>query len=93
MVVPEPPHYFFLRATAAVRARRRFAELSVRGRPQTLAQVLADMEARDRADSTRADSPLVDDGTYTRVDTSALSVEEVVDRVLSALGRDVPPPG
>ena len=92
-VVPETPHKFFLTATVEVRARRRFAELSARGAPQTFAQVLSDMEARDHADSTRADSPLRDDGTYTRIDTSALSVEEVVDRVVSAVGRGVQPPG
>jgi cytidylate kinase len=76
-----------------VRARRRFAELQEKGSPQTFAQVLADMEARDRADSTRADSPLTDDGTYTRLDTSALSIEEVVDRILAAVGRPPQPPG
>ncbi|HMA29681.1 MAG TPA: (d)CMP kinase [Thermoanaerobaculia bacterium] len=92
-VVPETPHKFFLTASPDVRARRRFEELSARGAPQTFAQVLADMEARDRADSTRADSPLVDDGTYTRIDTSALSVEEVVDRLLATVRRGGPPPG
>jgi len=73
--------------------RRRFAELSARGAPQTFAQVLSEMEARDHADSTRADSPLRDDGTYACIDTSSLSVEEVADRVLSAVGQGVPPPG
>ncbi len=92
-VVPETPHKFFLTASPEVRARRRFEELSAKGSPQTFDQVLADMEARDHADSTRADSPLHDDGTYTRIDTSALPVEEVVDRVLSAVGGRVPPPG
>lgn len=92
-VVPETPHKFFLTASAEVRARRRFAELSARGAPQTFAEVLSEMQARDHADSTRADSPLTDDGTYTRIDTSALSVDEVVDRVLSGVGRGVPPAG
>ncbi len=92
-VVPETPHKIFLMASAEVRARRRFAELQEKGSPQTFAQVLADMEARDRADSTRADSPLTDDGTYTRLDTSALSIEEVVDRILAAVGRPPQPPG
>ena len=92
-VVPETPHSFFLTASAEVRARRRFAELSARGASQTFAQVLSEMEARDHADSTRTDSPLTDDGTYTRIDTSALSVEEVVGRVLAGVGRGVPPAG
>jgi cytidylate kinase len=93
VVVPETPHKFFLTASAEVRARRRFVELSARGSPQSLAEVLSEMVARDRADSTRADSPLTDDGTYTRIDTSALSVEAVVERVLSAVGGPSAPPG
>ena len=92
-VVPETPHKFFLTAPAAVRAQRRFAELSARNSPQTYEQVLAEMEARDHADATRADSPLRNDGTYTLLDTSALTVDEVVDRVLSAVGRPVPSAG
>ncbi|MEO8585252.1 MAG: (d)CMP kinase [Acidobacteriota bacterium] len=92
-VVPETPHKFFLTAPPAVRARRRFEELSGKNSLETYEQVLADMEARDHADATRADSPLTDDGTYVRLDTSALSVEQVVDRLLSAVGRPVPPAG
>lgn len=92
-VVPETPHKFFLTASPAVRARRRFAELSAKSSPQTYEQVLADMEARDHADATRAESPLTDDGTYTRLDTAALSVEEVVELILSAVRQPVPPPG
>jgi CMP/dCMP kinase len=92
-VVPETPHKIFLTASAEVRARRRFVELQAKGSPQTFAQVLADMEVRDHADSTRADSPLTDDGTYTRLDTSALSIEEVVVRILAAVGRPPQPPG
>jgi cytidylate kinase len=91
-VVPETPHKFFLTASADVRARRRFSELSAKGSPHTFAEVLSDMQARDHADSTRVDSPLRDDGTYARIDTSELSVEEVVDLVLSAV-RAGPPPG
>ena len=65
-VVPETKHKFFLTATPEVRATRRFAELSARGPSQTYEQVLADLTSRDHADSTRADSPLTDDGTYVR---------------------------
>jgi cytidylate kinase len=92
-VVPETPHKFFLTASPAVRARRRFVELSAKDSRQTYDQVLADMEARDHADATRTDSPLTDDGTYARLDTSTLSVEQVVDSLLSAVGRPVPPAG
>jgi cytidylate kinase len=92
-VVPETPYKIFLTASAEVRAQRRFAELQAKNSAQTFEQVLADMKARDHADSTRADSPLTDDGTYTRLDTSALSIEEVVNRILAAVGRPPQPPG
>jgi cytidylate kinase len=92
-VVPESKHKFFLTATPEVRARRRFAELSAKGSPQTYETVLSEMTARDHADSTRADSPLTDDGTYVRVDTSGLTAEEVVERILEAVERAAKPPG
>ena len=45
------------------------------------------MVARDHADSTRADSPLTDDGTYVRVDTSELTAEQVVERLLETVEK------
>lgn len=86
-VVPETRHKFFLTASADVRARRRHAELAAKGSAQPFEQVLAEMLSRDHADSTRADSPLVDDGTYVRVDTSDLTADEVVGRLLETVGR------
>ena len=43
--------------------------------------------ARDHADSTRADSPLTDDGSYVRVDTSELTAEQVVERLLATVEK------
>lgn len=80
-VVPEATAKFFLTARPEVRARRRFDELVRKGTPQELAAVRAEMDARDVADSTRADSPLSCDETYVVVDTSDLGAEEVVDRL------------
>lgn len=81
-VVPEATAKFFLTARPEVRARRRFEELVRKGTPQDLDAVSAEMEARDRADATRADSPLSFDETYEVVDTSDLTAEEVVGRLL-----------
>jgi cytidylate kinase len=86
-VVPETKLKFFLTATPEVRAKRRHDELAARGSTHTFDEVLRDMLARDHADSTRADSPLTDDGTYIRVDTSDLTADEVVDRVLQTVGK------
>jgi cytidylate kinase len=86
-VVPETKHKFFLTATPEVRAKRRHDELAARGSTHTFDEVLADMVARDHADSTRADSPLTDDGTYIRIDTSGLTADQVVDRVLETVEK------
>ena len=85
-VVPETRHKFFLTARSEVRARRRTLELEAKGTPQPFEKVLAEMEARDRADSTRADSPLAHDGSYLLVDTSEMSVDEVVEAILRRIG-------
>ena len=80
-VVPEATAKFFLTARPEVRARRRYEELVRKGTPQELAAVRTEMEARDEADSSRADSPLSCDETYVVVDTSDLSAGEVVERL------------
>ena len=80
-VFPDTPHKFFLTAPVEVRAERRAAELAARGTPQPLHVVREEIESRDRADSTRADSPLTLDGRYVVVDTGRRSVVEVVDEL------------
>ena len=81
-VVPETQHKFFLTARPEVRATRRTLELAARGSPEPFEKVLAEMEARDRADATRTDSPLTHDETYVVIDTSDLGVDEVVEALL-----------
>ena len=80
-VFPGTPHKFFLTAPVEVRAERRAAELAARGTPQPLEVVRAEIESRDRADSTRADSPLTFDDSYVVVDSGRRSVEGVVDEL------------
>ena len=80
-VFPDTPHKFFLTAPLDVRAERRERELSERGTPQSLDEVRAEIERRDHADSTRTDSPLTVDETYTVVDTGRRSLGEIVDEL------------
>jgi cytidylate kinase len=87
-VFPETPHKFFLTARAGVRAGRRYDELKAKGVPADLATVLAETEARDQQDSTRADSPLTFDDSYTVVDTSDLTIDEVVQRIVERVRRE-----
>jgi cytidylate kinase len=80
-VFPDTPNKFFLTAPLDVRAERRERELSERGTPQSLDEVRAEIERRDYADSTRTDSPLTVDETYTLVDTGRRSIGEIVDEL------------
>ena len=84
-VFPETPHKFFLTASPVVRARRRYDELTAKGEPVVFDEVLADSARRDEQDSSRADSPLTWDDSYTVLDTSGMSIEDVVAAIVSTV--------
>ncbi len=84
-VFPGTRHKFFLTARPEVRAERRYRELMARGQAVDFDRVLADTIQRDTQDSTRADSPLTYDASYTVVDTSDLTIPEVVSRIVEAV--------
>lgn len=84
-VFPETPHKFFLNARPEVRAQRRYAELIAKGQDADYDTVLADCLRRDTQDSTRADSPLTFDESYTVIDTSDLSIPEVVAGIVGSV--------
>jgi cytidylate kinase len=83
VVFPETPHKFFLSARPEVRAKRRYEELRAKGAEVDYDDTLAETIKRDRQDSTRADSPLKADDSYTMIDTSDLSVEQVVAKIVA----------
>lgn len=83
-VFPETPHKFFLTASPEVRASRRHRELVARGAPADYATVL-ESRRRDAQDSSRADSPLTHDDSYLILDTSELTIEEVVRAIVTAV--------
>lgn len=88
-VFPDAELKVYLTASPAVRARRRGADPSGAGVGEgavvDLAAVEADLARRDLADSSRAASPLAQAADAVVVDTSDLTVAQVVDRVLAAL--------
>ena len=86
VVFPETPWKFFLTAKDEVRAARRVADLEKQGKPAVFDRILEEQKARDAADSSRADSPLVCDDRYVRIDTDALSIDQVVEKILSTVG-------
>ncbi|GAC1437120.1 MAG: (d)CMP kinase [Thermoanaerobaculia bacterium] len=81
-VFPASPYKFFLTATPRVRAERRYRELLAKGSSVSFESVLAEATARDEQDSTRAESPLRYDETYTVIDTSSLTTAQVVERIV-----------
>ena len=85
VVLPEAEVKIFLTASAEERARRRWEELRGRGREADLQHVLADIEARDARDTTRADSPLKPAPDAVHVDTDGLTIEQVVAKVLAVV--------
>ena len=50
-------------------------------------QVRDEITRRDRRDTTRADSPLTRDPSYTYIDASDLGIDEVVDRMAAAIAQ------
>lgn len=87
VIFPEAPLKFYLDAAADVRARRRQAELTALGVTAGLGETRAQIEGRDMRDATRAAAPLrVADDAVT-IDSTDLTLEQVVERML-ALARE-----
>jgi len=77
----------FLTATPEERARRRYKQLKEKGLSVNLAALSAEIAERDRRDTTRPVAPLVAVPEAIIVDSTALSIEAVVGRVI-ALARE-----
>jgi cytidylate kinase len=89
-VLPDAPFKFFLTASLAARAARRQLELRERGFVVDLADLAEEILLRDRLDTTRAVAPLKQAPDARLIDTTDLSVDEVVDRILAVVqGRGV----
>ena len=72
----------FLTASSAVRAERRYKQLISKGNHANLAQILADIEARDARDMQRSAAPLRQCADATLLDTSHLTIDQAVAAVL-----------
>jgi len=74
---------FFLTATVAERARRRYAELQAKGEKVNLQRIEKDIEQRDKRDRDRAVGPLKPAADAIIVDTTDLTIEQVVQKLLA----------
>lgn len=81
-VLVDAPVKAFLTASAKVRAQRRYDQDMAAGRDADFATVLADVQRRDELDSTRAVSPLRPAKDAVIIDTSELSLAEVIGRLV-----------
>ena len=85
VVFPEADIKFFLTAQPPARAARRFKEERLRERDVTFEETLTDINARDRRDSTREDSPLAIADQAVVIDSTESSIEEVYERMMTAI--------
>ena len=86
VVFPTADVKFFLDATSKIRALRRYQEREPNS-DQTFTEVERDMQRRDSNDSTRSLAPLKPADDAIRIDSSNLSVQEVVELMLSHIAQ------
>jgi CMP/dCMP kinase len=82
VVFPDAALKIFLTATVAVRAERRHKQLNDKGIHANLAALSRDLEERDQRDAARAVAPLKPAAGAVLLDSSALTIDQVVDKVL-----------
>ncbi|MBQ8117785.1 MAG: (d)CMP kinase [Lachnospiraceae bacterium] len=86
-VLPNAQVKIYLTASSEVRAKRRYDELTAKGESCDLAKIKADIEERDYRDMHREHSPLKQADDAVLVDTSDMTVEEVIEHILSMCRR------
>ena len=82
VVLPDADVKVYLTASVETRAKRRFLELQEKGEPTDLAKIAADIEDRDYRDMHRDISPLRQAEDATLVDSSDMTIDQVVERIL-----------
>lgn len=78
---------FYLTASAEERARRRWKELCEKGEEKEFSEILADIEQRDYNDMHRKLNPLQQAEDAILVDSTEMTIEEVVDTIYNAITR------
>ncbi len=83
VVFPNAQVKIFLNADIHERARRRYEELRVKGCLSTFEEVKKELEERDYRDKTRDDAPLIQAKDAIAIDTTDMSVGEVIEKIVS----------
>lgn len=87
VIAPEAEVKLFVVASVPARAERRFKEMQDQGRDVSLAEIAADLEARDARDRTRTEAPLVAAQDAVLLDTSDLGPVEAIAKAIRIAER------
>lgn len=82
-ILPDADVKIYLTASSLTRARRRYLEYQEKGEPCDLAEIQKTIEERDQRDMTRESSPLCQAEDAVLVDSSELTIDETVEKILS----------
>ena len=85
-VLPHADVKVYLTASVETRAKRRYQELQEKGEDCNLEEIAHDIEERDRRDMTREIAPLKQAEDAVLVDTSDMTIEQVIDRIVALIG-------
>lgn len=85
-VFPQAQVKIFLTASAAARAERRYNQLAEKGVAVDMAELINDIEARDERDTNRSSSPLKPAEDAYILDSTSLSIEQVLEEILARVG-------
>ena len=84
-IFPEAENKFFLDASLEERARRRYEELKTQSTDITIESTMADIKKRDMRDSSRKNSPLKKTADMIQIDSTNMSIKEVVATIIENL--------
>jgi len=89
VVFPNAEYKFFLVADIHERAMRRKKEMDAKGEVVSLEELTTEMEGRDRKDSNRKHSPLKKAEDAVEIDTTGISIEEQVGRIVEIVNKTI----
>ena len=86
-VLPDADYKFYITASVDVRADRRFKELALKGHKVDFVELRKEIEQRDYNDKNRDFAPLTKADDAIEIDTSFMTIEQVINKVLSYLEK------
>jgi cytidylate kinase len=86
-VLKDAEYKFFMTASPEERATRRYQELKQKGETITYGQVLEDIKQRDHSDMTRKLNPLKKAEDAVEIDTTGMSIEDVINYILKEINQ------